>query len=81
MDDDPFVSPAGEREARPPVPRVIAALRPRMLRLAAEKARGAHTYLVSVEHTRRAREIMGPHALLIPSRRSCSPPLPPTVAR
>jgi probable F420-dependent oxidoreductase len=65
MDDDPFVSPAGERNSRPPVPRVIAALRPRMLRLAAEKALGAHTYLVSVEHTRRAREIMGPDALLI----------------
>ena len=65
MDDDPFVSPAGERETRPPVPRVIAALRPRMLRLAAEKALGAHTYLVSVDHTRRAREIMGPDALLI----------------
>ena len=65
MDDDPFVSPAGEQETRPPVPRVIAALRPRMLRLAAEKALGAHTYLVSVEHTRRAREIMGPDALLI----------------
>ena len=65
MDDDPFVSPAGERETRPPVSRVIAALRPRMLRLAAEKALGAHTYLVSVDHTRRAREIMGPDALLI----------------
>jgi probable F420-dependent oxidoreductase len=65
MDDDPFVSPDAEGEARPPVPRVLAALRPRMLRLAAEKAAGAHTYLVPVEHTRRAREILGPDALLI----------------
>jgi probable F420-dependent oxidoreductase len=40
-----------------------------MLRLAAEKALGAHTYLVSVEHTRRAREIMGPDALLVPEQK------------
>jgi probable F420-dependent oxidoreductase len=65
MDDDPFVSPDGERVARPPVPRVIAALREPMLRLAAEKALGAISYLVPVEHTRRAREILGPDALLI----------------
>jgi probable F420-dependent oxidoreductase len=65
MDDDPFVSPEAEGEPRPPVPRVIAALRPRMLRLAAEKAAGAHTYLVPVEHTRRARELLGPDPLLI----------------
>jgi probable F420-dependent oxidoreductase len=65
LDDDPFVSPDGEAETRPPVPRVIAALRPPMLRLAAEKALGAHSYLVPVEHTRRAREILGPDALLI----------------
>jgi probable F420-dependent oxidoreductase len=65
MDDDPFVSPDGSPVTRPPVPRVLAALRPPMLRLAAEKALGAHSYLVPVEHTRRAREIMGPEALLI----------------
>ena len=65
MDDDPFVSPDGSRVTRPPVPRVLAALRPPMLRLAAEKALGAHTYLVPVEHTRRARELLGPDALLI----------------
>jgi probable F420-dependent oxidoreductase len=65
MDDDPFVSPDSEGAARPPVPRVLAALRPRMLRLAAEKADGAHTYLVPVEHTRRARGLLGPDRLLI----------------
>ncbi|HEX2111618.1 MAG TPA: TIGR03620 family F420-dependent LLM class oxidoreductase [Gaiellaceae bacterium] len=65
MDSDPFVSPDGARVSRPPVPRVLAALRPPMLRLAAVKALGAHTFLVPVEHTRRAREIMGPDALLI----------------
>jgi probable F420-dependent oxidoreductase len=69
MDDDPFVSPDGSRVERPPVPRVLAALRPPMLRLAAEKASGAHTYLVPVEHTRRAREILGPDALLVPEQK------------
>ncbi len=65
MDNDPFLSPDGAGVIRPPVPRVLAALRPPMLRLAAEKALGAHTFLVPVEHTRRAREIMGPDALVI----------------
>jgi len=65
MDDDPYVSPDGSAAQRPPVPRVLAALRPPMLRLAAEKALGAHTYLVPVDHTRRAREILGPEPLLI----------------
>ena len=65
MDDDPFVSPDGAGVARPPVPRILAALRPPMLRLAAEKALGAHTFLVPVEHTRRAREILGPEPLLV----------------
>jgi len=65
MDDDPFVSPDGEAAARSPVPRVLAALRLPMLRLAAEKALGALTYLVPVEHTRRARELIGPDSLLI----------------
>jgi probable F420-dependent oxidoreductase len=69
MDDDPFVSPDAEGVARPAVPRVLAALRPRMLRLAAEKSLGAHTYLVPVEHTRRARELLGPDALLIPEQK------------
>jgi probable F420-dependent oxidoreductase len=65
MDDDPFVSPDGTKSIRPHVPRVLAALRPPMLRLAADKALGALTYLVPVEHTRRVREIMGADALLI----------------
>jgi probable F420-dependent oxidoreductase len=65
LDDDPFVSPDGPGVTRPPVRRVIAALRPPMLRLAATKADGAHTYLVPVEHTRRARELLGPDKLLV----------------
>ncbi len=35
--------------------RVLAALGPRMLRLAADRAAGAHPYFVPVEHTARAR--------------------------
>jgi probable F420-dependent oxidoreductase len=41
-------------------PTVIAALGPRMLKLAAERTRGAHPYLVPPEHTAQAREILGP---------------------
>lgn len=44
--------------------RVLAALGPKMLSLAAERADGAHPYFVPVEHTTRAREIMGPEAFL-----------------
>lgn len=50
----------------PPV--VLAALGPRMLELAGERAAGAHPYFVPVEHTRRAREILGPGPLLVPEQ-------------
>jgi probable F420-dependent oxidoreductase len=46
--------------------RMLAALGPRMLTLAAERAAGAHPYFVPVEHVARARRIMGPTALLAP---------------
>ncbi|MDG4821155.1 TIGR03620 family F420-dependent LLM class oxidoreductase [Asanoa sp. WMMD1127] len=52
-----------------PVPaerRVLAALGPRMLRLAAARAAGAHPYLAPVEHTAAARETLGPGPLLAP---------------
>ncbi|MGO9198077.1 MAG: TIGR03620 family F420-dependent LLM class oxidoreductase [Acidimicrobiales bacterium] len=39
--------------------RILAALGPRMLRLAAERSLGAHPYLVPLEHTNEAREILG----------------------
>ena len=35
-----------------------------MLRLAAERADGAHSYFVPVSHTERARAVLGPQALL-----------------
>ncbi|MFC9257345.1 TIGR03620 family F420-dependent LLM class oxidoreductase [Amycolatopsis thailandensis] len=44
--------------------RLLAALGPKMLTLAAERTAGAHTYFVPVEHTARARRIMGPSAFL-----------------
>ncbi|WP_049580193.1 TIGR03620 family F420-dependent LLM class oxidoreductase [Streptomyces sp. SBT349] len=55
--------------AETPVPagrRVLAALGPRMLRLAAEHAGGAHPYLVTVDHTAAARETLGEGAALAP---------------
>jgi probable F420-dependent oxidoreductase len=42
-----------------PTPRVLAALRDKMLQLSAERAEGAHTYNVTPEHTARARSIIG----------------------
>jgi probable F420-dependent oxidoreductase len=47
-----------------PVHRVLAALGPRMLGLAAERTDGAHTYLVPPEHTEVARKDLGTRALL-----------------
>ena len=47
---------------------MLAALRKNMLGLAAEKADGAHPYFVPVEHTARAREILGPDKLLAPEQ-------------
>ena len=43
---------------------VIAALGPKMLELAASHCNGAHPYFSSPDHTRFARDIMGPDALL-----------------
>ncbi|MFN0090742.1 MAG: LLM class F420-dependent oxidoreductase [Acidimicrobiales bacterium] len=60
MDDAPFTA-LGPSEAPP---RVLAALGPRMLRLAAERAAGAHPYFVPPEHTAFAREVMGEGPLL-----------------
>jgi probable F420-dependent oxidoreductase len=51
----------------PPVEeRCLAALGPKMLDLAAEHTTGAHTYFVPVEHTRFARERLGPGKLVAP---------------
>ncbi|MEA2167362.1 MAG: hypothetical protein QOF76_662 [Solirubrobacteraceae bacterium] len=47
-------------------PVVLAALRTRMLELAAKRAGGAHPYFTPVEHTARARAILGAGPLLAP---------------
>ncbi len=46
--------------------RVLAALGPRMLELAAQRSAGAHPYFVPVEHTAMARRVMGDGPLLAP---------------
>jgi probable F420-dependent oxidoreductase len=54
-----------------PVPveqRVLAALGPKMLELAARRARGAHPYLVTPEHTLGARAVLGDGPLLLPEQ-------------
>jgi probable F420-dependent oxidoreductase len=63
-----------------PPPRLLAALGPKMLALAAERADGAHTYFVPPEHTAVAREILGPDKLLVPEQ-VCVVSDDPTVAR
>jgi len=52
--------PAGER--------MLAALGPRMLSLARERAAAAHPYLVPPEHTALARETAGPGTVLAPEQ-------------
>ena len=54
-----------------PVPadeRILAALGPRMLELARERTAGAHPYLGTPEHTRRAREVIGGGRLVAPEQ-------------
>jgi probable F420-dependent oxidoreductase len=55
-------------EPADPPTRVLAALGPKMLALAAERADGAHPYNVPPEHTARAREILGAGKLLAPEQ-------------
>jgi probable F420-dependent oxidoreductase len=67
--------------AERPVPRderAVAALGPRMLELAAERSLGAHPYFTPPEHTRFARERVGPGVLVAPE---VTVVLEPDVAR
>jgi probable F420-dependent oxidoreductase len=48
--------------------RILAALGPKMLTLSAARADGAHPYLATPDHTRNAREIVGPSKLLAPEQ-------------
>jgi probable F420-dependent oxidoreductase len=49
--------------------RVLAALGPRVLRLAAERSAGAHPYLTTPEHTAEARELVGRSVFLAPEHK------------
>jgi probable F420-dependent oxidoreductase len=60
MDEAPYLAPEPEQ----PVRRILAALGPRMLALAAERSVGAHPYFVPVEHTAFARKVLGGGPLL-----------------
>ena len=64
MDASPYIA------MRPTTPmrRVLAALGPKMLQLAADKTDGAHPYFVPPEHTSFARETMGEGPLLCPEQ-------------
>jgi probable F420-dependent oxidoreductase len=60
MDAAPYMAPA----PAVPAPRLLAALGPKMLELARDKADGAHPYWTTPEHTATARQILGPDKLL-----------------
>jgi probable F420-dependent oxidoreductase len=49
--------------------RVVAALGPKVLKLSAERAAGAHPYLTTPEHTAHAREVIGAEAFLAPEHK------------
>ncbi len=49
--------------------RVVAALGPKVLRLAADRSAGAHPYLTTPEHTAEARTLIGPDAFLAPEHK------------
>ncbi len=49
--------------------RVVAALGPKVLRLAADRSAGAHPYLTTPEHTAEARALIGPDAFLAPEHK------------
>jgi probable F420-dependent oxidoreductase len=49
-----------------PESRVLAALGPKMLELARDRSLGTHPYLTTPEHTRVAREAVGPEKLVAP---------------
>lgn len=64
--------------------RVLAALGPRMLRLARDRSAGAHPYLVPPAHTAEARAILGPDKLLAPEHKvvlGTDPEAARTIAR
>lgn len=63
MDGAPWAGPPAE-----PAPRVVAALGPKMLEMARDRTEGAHPYFVPVEHTAKARAVLGEGPLLAPEQ-------------
>ena len=72
-------SSAPEPDAEPML--ILAALGPRMLELAAERALGAHPYFVPVEHTAFARRRLGPEPVLAVEQTVVLETDPPTARR
>lgn len=68
---DALVSYLDELDAAvvPTSRRVLAALGPRVLRLAARRSAGAHPYLTTPEHTAKARELLGGAVYLAPEHK------------
>ena len=64
MDAAPFMAYPPSTEPQ----RIIAALAPKMLALAAERSLGSHPYFVPPEHTAVARAALGPGKLLCPEQ-------------
>jgi probable F420-dependent oxidoreductase len=64
MDAAIYMAPRPAEEPR----RVLAALGPKMLELAAAKALGSHPYFVPVEHTAFARDVLGEGPMLCPEQ-------------
>jgi len=64
MDAAIYMAPRPAEEPR----RALAALGPKMLELAAERALGAHSYFVPVEHTEVARAALGEGPMLLPEQ-------------
>ncbi|MFC5186487.1 TIGR03620 family F420-dependent LLM class oxidoreductase [Actinomadura harenae] len=72
--------PARRLVSDAPYPRVLAAINPRMLDLARDRADGVHTFFVPVAHTADARRVLGPDGLVIPQVSALIEP-DPDVAR
>lgn len=64
MDAAPFMAYPPSSEPK----RILAALAPKMLQLAAERSLGSHPYFVPPEHTAVARAAMGPKSWLCPEQ-------------
>jgi probable F420-dependent oxidoreductase len=70
-----------DREGVPVAARVLSALGPRMLAMAAERSAGTHPYLTVPAQTREAREVLRPEALIAPEQTVVLDPDPESARR